>query len=86
MEQVKRNLLDTIVILRRSLSRLLERGQQIDQLSDTSTRLLSSSEEFFIRVAPWYVRCYQFFCVCPRWWFLPTQQVLEPLPHRRVII
>lgn len=67
LTQIKSNLNDTTTTLNRSISRLLMRGNQVEDISVLSEALMESSEEFLIKVSPWYVRVWQS-CPCPSWW------------------
>lgn len=73
LNQIYFNLNSTIHTMHLILQKILERGYQLDQLQESSERLLESSETF--RPLPWYKRC------CYRAWWCenvkPEEDIIE---------
>lgn len=86
MKKIHKNLNDSIYIMHGNVRKIIERGQQIDDIEKNSEDLLQSSKEFMYRVVPWYKRI--IFCVfcCPSWWFqTQTKALQEQLFDQEVI-
>ena len=84
MDKIKDNLDHTTRTMHNSLIKISQRGIQINDISETSQILLNSSDDFVMRVVPWYTRLWISLRAC--WWFQCREQEAEPLRRSWVAI
>lgn len=75
---IESNLMSAMKTMERSIGRMGNRGEKIDDIERNAGKLMESSYEFVERFDPWHVRLVRNVLCCPRWWFRCPTTATEP--------